>query len=137
MLINEQLVPTIEASDTLILETDTGADDIQVYRDCDGFYHVIRGGIARHPLCTPEDAMRALAQYLQSALYQTRPRGFEVRRMGVPADSGPIKGGAIADRMMAMCGCKGQYACSCPSVQNPATAELWGEHNRAKSLGCT
>lgn len=128
MLINDQLVPTIESSDVLVMEAD-GADPVQVYRDCDGFYHVLRSGIARHPLCTPEDAMRALGVYLQSALYKAECKVVELRRMVTPPDDGPIQGADLAARMMKICGCKGQYDCDCVTVRNRATQELWTEHN--------
>lgn len=128
MLINDQLVPTIEATDVLVTETD-GADPVRVYRDCDGFYHILRSGIARHPLCSAEDVMRVLGMYLQSALYKAEPKVVEVRRMATPPDSGVIRGADIAARMIQICGCKGQRDCDCVSVRNQAIRELWSEHN--------
>lgn len=132
MLINEQLVPTIESTDVLVTETD-GADPVQVYRDCDGFYHVLRSGIARHPLCTPEDAMRALGVYLQSAMYKAESKVestvVELRRMATPPDDGSIRGADLAKRMMQICGCKGQHDCDCVSVRNQAIRELSSEQN--------
>jgi hypothetical protein len=55
-----------------------------------------------------------------------------VRRMKAPPSSGPISGERIAQRMMAICRCKGQYDCDCTSVQNEARAQLWYEHNTGK-----
>ena len=49
--------------------------------------------------------------------------------MKTPADDGPIKGEAIAQRMMRICGCKGKFDCDCVSVENQARSELWYERN--------
>ena len=56
-------------------------------------------------------------------------RAEEIRRMKTPADDGPIKGEAIAQRMMRICGCKGKFDCDCVSVENQARSELWYERN--------
>ena len=66
-----------------------------------------------------------------AALSPAAVRVEEVKRMKIPADDGPIKGEAIAQRMKKICGCKGQYDCNCVSVKNMALRELWGEHNAA------
>ena len=62
--------PTIEPSDILIVQTECGdtSKDVEVYRDAAGTYHVLSGGVVRHPGCSPEDAMRALGWYLNSSL---------------------------------------------------------------------
>ncbi len=54
------------------------------------------------------------------------------RRMKAPPDDGPIKGEAIAQRAMKICGCQGQYDCRCVSCLNQASRELWTEHNQAE-----
>ena len=66
-----------------------------------------------------------------AALSHAAVRVEDVKRMKIPADDGPIKGEAIAQRMTKICGCKGQYDCNCVSVKNMALRELWGEHNAA------
>jgi hypothetical protein len=63
----------------------------------------------------------------QHVLLKQSPVG--VRRMKTPPSSGPISGERIAERMMAICRCKGQYDCDCTSIQNEARAQLWYEHN--------
>jgi hypothetical protein len=63
----------------------------------------------------------------QHALLKQSPVG--VRRMKTPPPSGPIPGERIAERMMAICRCKGQYDCECVSVHNEARSQLWYEHN--------
>jgi hypothetical protein len=91
-------------------------------------------------------ALEQLAPELQSALSvvlsaaQTSAKQHEklgapqampllVRRLKTRPDEGPISGEAITNRMMAICGCKGQYDCDCVSVQNLARMELWYLHN--------
>lgn len=60
--------------------------------------------------------------------------GIVIRRMRARRDDGPISGEAVAQRMMDICGCKGQHDCSCVSVEGQARIELWTEHNRSLSL---
>jgi hypothetical protein len=74
MKIDDRGVPTIEATDTLIVETDAGDDPVQVYRDVKGAYHVVRSGIVRHPNGTADAALRAMGAYLQAALYKALPK---------------------------------------------------------------
>ena len=48
-------------------------DDRAVYcvvKTDDGVYHVIADGVSRHTPCSADDAMRALANYLQSAVFE-------------------------------------------------------------------
>lgn len=52
-----------------------------------------------------------------------------LRRMKAPADEGPFTGEALAQRMMQICGCKGQYDCDCVSARNLARIAMWTEHN--------
>lgn len=52
-------------------------------------------------------------------------------KMRTPPNSGAIKGEKIKERMMQICGCKGQHDCDCVSVENRARSELWYEHNTA------
>lgn len=120
---------TVEDTDVAIFETDCGhpEQDVQVYRDAGGRYHVLRNGVARHPDSSAEDVMRALGVYIQSGLYKS-PKP-EQRCMKAPADCGPVKGEAIAQRMMSICGCVGQFDCNCVTVYNQAARELYGEFN--------
>lgn len=61
-------------------------------------------------------------------------QGITIRRMRARRDDGPISGEAVAQRMMSICGCKGQHDCSCVSLENQARVELWTEHNQSLSL---
>jgi hypothetical protein len=126
---------TVEDTDVAIFETDCGLpeQDVQVYRDKDGRYHVLRNGVARHPDSSAEDVMRALGVYIQSALYKS-PKP-EQRCMRAPADRDNLKGEAIAQRMMSICGCVGQYDCDCVTVYNQAVGELSGEFNIRNRFG--
>jgi hypothetical protein len=54
----------------IIIEIETSDGGVQVNKRDNGTYDVIRGGVVRHPEGTAEDAMRALAFYLQSAEYK-------------------------------------------------------------------
>jgi hypothetical protein len=56
----------------IIIEIETSDGGVQVNKRDNGTYDVIRGGVVRHPEGTAEDAMRALAFYLQSAEYKLR-----------------------------------------------------------------
>lgn len=137
MKIDSNGVPTFEETDVRVTQTDCGdpKKDVEVVRDVAGKYHVISGGIVRHPHSSAEDVMRALGWYLQGSLYQAP--AATVRCMKAPPDSGPISGEAIAQRMMSICGCKGQRDCDCVSFKNQATRELHGEHNlRGQAAGC-
>ena len=49
-----------------------------VLRTEDGVYHVVSKGQTRHTPCTADDALRALANYLQSAV-------FELERIKFPS----------------------------------------------------
>lgn len=130
-------VTTIEETDVAVIETDCGdpTKDVKVYRDAAGRYHVMNGGTVRHPDSSAEDVMRALGWYLQGALYT--PTKEPQRKLKAPPDDGPIKGEAVAQRMMAICGCTGQYDCDCVAVKSQATGELWCEHNtRRRQASC-
>jgi len=60
----------VQASHTIIAECETDKSSVLVVRDAAGMYQVIRDGVLRHPNCTAENAMTALAFYLHSALYK-------------------------------------------------------------------
>jgi hypothetical protein len=53
----------------------------------------------------------------------------EVRRMKPQPACEAYSSEELAQRMMQICGCKGQWDCDCISVQNKARSELWGEYN--------
>lgn len=129
MKIDSNGVPTIEEGDVCLTQTDCGdsTKDVEIYRDSAGLYYVISGGIVRHPQSSAEDVMRALSWYLNSALTPAKPPAG--RCMKTPADFGDIKGETLAQRMMSICGCTGQYDCDCVSVRNQALSELSGELN--------
>lgn len=74
MLIDKDLRATIQDSDRLVAEAEATSQTVQVYCDSDGKYHVLSNGFARHS-GPAEDVMRALAFYLQSALYRKPASG--------------------------------------------------------------
>jgi len=139
MKVNEQGAPIVEATDVLVAETDTGlAKDVQVYRDVNGQYQVVRANVLRHPNCAPEAAIIALTSYLHTEIGKlARCEAREIHRMKTPADSGPITGEAIKAKMMEICGCAGQHDCNCVTVYNQATQCLWTEHNQRQRLETT
>ena len=51
------------------------------------------------------------------------------QRIAIRSADGPISGEAVTTRMVAICGCKGAYACDCVSIENQARRELWTERN--------
>lgn len=60
----------IKASHKIIAECETTRSSVIVVLDDAGMYQVVRDGVLRHPNCTAENVMSALAFYLHSALYQ-------------------------------------------------------------------
>jgi hypothetical protein len=139
MKLKENNVAVIEPSDALVVEAEEGGESVRVYRDAQGVYHVFRNGEVKHTPCSAEDAMRALGFYLHGALYKASkcsPAQGAPYRMQTPPDEGPIKGTAIAERMIQICGCKGRRDCDCVSVKNQARRELWTEHNQ-RAAGST
>lgn len=56
-------------ADTILIEAGDEPDIIQVIKHDTNLYSVARAGVIRHPNSSVEDAMRALAFYLHSALY--------------------------------------------------------------------
>lgn len=88
----------------------------------------------------PPDAQAALALLVENTELSLKlrlakgaranqPATVFIRRLKRRADDGPISGEAITNRMMEICGCKGQYDCDCVSVENLARQELWYRHN--------
>ncbi|WP_434716158.1 hypothetical protein [Paraburkholderia sp. A3RO-2L] len=74
----------------------------------------------------PEVAiLKAITARAEMALRTIQP----TQRIAVRAADGPIAGHAITERMMAICGCKGAFACQCVTVENQARRELWAEYN--------
>jgi hypothetical protein len=53
----------------------------------------------------------------------------EVRRMKPQPACEAYSSEELAQRMMQICGCKGQWDCDCVTVRNKASSELWGEYN--------
>lgn len=53
----------------------------------------------------------------------------EVRRMKDQPATAAYSSEQLAQRMMQICGCKGQRDCDCVSVRNKSASELWEEHN--------
>jgi len=60
----------IKASHKIIAECETDRSSVVVVLDEAGMYQVVRDGVLRHPNCTAENVMTALAFYLHSALYR-------------------------------------------------------------------
>lgn len=56
----------------------------------------------------------------------------EVRRMKPQPACEAYSSEELAQRMMQICGCKGQWDCDCVTVGNQARSELWGEYNRRR-----
>ncbi|MBU9200193.1 hypothetical protein KTD31_02080 [Burkholderia multivorans] len=62
----------MQAPFELVVQVETADTEIEVLRAADGRYHVVRDGVNRHPDASAEDVMRALGNYLQSALHAGR-----------------------------------------------------------------
>lgn len=56
----------------------------------------------------------------------------EVRRMKTQQATDAYSSEQLAQRMMQICGCKGQWDCDCVTIRNQASSELWGEYNRQR-----
>lgn len=67
MKTNDSMVALVEDTDVMLAEVGEGST-IQIYRDASNLYHVVRDGMLRHPNCSAEAAMAALANYLHSAM---------------------------------------------------------------------
>lgn len=61
---------TVLPTHVIIADCETDKSRVLVVRDEAGLYQVVSGGVLRHPNCTAENAMTALAFYLHSALYK-------------------------------------------------------------------
>ena len=71
----------MKKEDNIIVEVETPNGDLIVYKTDEATYQVEMNGVIRHPNCTSEDTMRALAHYLQGFAHQVNKAKQKTNKM--------------------------------------------------------